>query len=337
MSAQDAQALTHADPVPGMTVRDIRLLLSADTDAGSDAFLATHLGPRPGDDVIAADACWRLFSEHAARVGDETHRVFAAPLRPGGTALLVSRMLLAGTLGEALRACADALPIMIPDLSLTVAASRRGVCVRWRCAGPPSAARQVSLEATAVAYHAIFSWLAGAPIQARRVRAPGGRASSGSPLLRLLRAPVAHAGDDLEIVLPADILAAPVAPRPVEAWYEGAYRMICEALLQTGRSEGFADLARSAVLKGADQQALADRWGVSTKTVARRLEQEGASFRRIRDAVRREKSASLIHAGLTLEEIGDLLGYEDPRSFRRAFRRWFGVSPSAYRARPAAA
>jgi len=244
-------------------------------------------------------------------------------------------MMLAGTLVEAMRAYSEAQAIMMPELSVTVSATRNGVSVRWRCAGPPSDVLQLVLEATASTYYAIFSWLAGGALPVLRVRAPARRKPAGATPLRLMHAPIAYAGDDLEVVFAAEVATAVIAPRPVEAWYEGVYRMICSEMRRAdGTCDGFADRARSAVLDGVDQQALADRWGVSTKTVARRLEQEGSSFRRIRDEVRMQKSASLIHAGLTVEEIGELLGYLDTRSFRRAFRRWFGQSPSAYRARP---
>lgn len=326
-------------PVAGMPLREIRTFLSAARcdPTRIEALLEAHLGPCDDEDVVPADACWRLFSEHAATVGDEMHRVFDAPLRPGGTTLLVARMLLAGRMIDAFRACAETLPIMAPDISISVVASHGGVSMRWRCIGEDDALRRIALEATVTAYYAIFSWLAGAPLTVLRVRAPESRCAAGAPLLGLMRAPVVFVGDGVEVVFPPEIACAVIAPRPIEGWHEGVHRMICEALIQTDAHEGFSGSARSAVLDGADQQALADRWGVSTKTVARRLEQEGLSFRRIRDEIRMKKSASMIHAGLTIEEIGDLLGYQDPRSFRRAFQRWFGQSPSAYRAQRLAA
>jgi AraC-like DNA-binding protein len=322
-----------------MPLREIRAYLSAATGSSGppEALLAAHLGDRGEDEVIPADACWRLFSEHAASVGDEMHRVFDAPLRPGGTTLLIARMLLAGRMIDALRACAETLPIMAPDIAVSVAASSGGVSLRWRCLGADGEVRRIALEATVTAYYAIFSWLAGEPLPVLRVRAPERRRASGAPLLHLMRAPVVFADEALEIVFAPEVASLPIIARPVEGWHEGAHRMICEALIRTDAHEGFSGAARSAVLDGADQQALADRWGVSTKTVARRLEQEGLSFRRIRDEARMKKSASMIHAGLTIEEIGDLLGYQDPRSFRRAFRRWFGQSPSVYRAHRLAA
>lgn len=327
-------------PTVGMPLRDIRAYLSEGGDSAeeAEALLLGHLDPTLKDgDIVSAPVCWRIFAEHSVRAADETHGVFGAPLKLGGTSLLVARMLLSGTVLEAMRSYAEALAIMVPGLNVTLTATRTGVSLRWRCEGEETVGRLVALEATAMVYHAIFSWLAGKPLRVLRVRAPAARKDSGSTLLRQAQAPIAYAGDDLDLLFAPEVALLSIAPRPVEAWYDGAYRMICICASRPAGSDGFTDRARAALLEGADQQALATRWGVSTKTVARRLEQEGCSFRRIRDEVRMEKSVSLIHAGLTVEEIGDFLGYQDCRSFRRAFRRWFGVSPSQYRARPAMA
>ncbi|HYQ51473.1 MAG TPA: AraC family transcriptional regulator, partial [Pseudomonas sp.] len=41
----------------------------------------------------------------------------------------------------------------------------------------------------------------------------------------------------------------------------------------------------------------------------------------------------LAQPGMTLLETAYLLGFADPSNFYRAFRRWFDVTPSEYRAR----
>ena len=72
---------------------------------------------------------------------------------------------------------------------------------------------------------------------------------------------------------------------------------------------------------------------VSKRTLARRLEAEGTSYRAIREKVLSELAAShLRESGLTVEAVAVLLGYNDTAALRKAFRRWYGVTPSAFRA-----
>ena len=47
---------------------------------------------------------------------------------------------------------------------------------------------------------------------------------------------------------------------------------------------------------------------------------------------RREKALLLLRSpSLSLDEVAEQLGYSDTSNFRRAFRRWTGVSPATYR------
>ncbi len=336
---------TPAAASPGMSLRDIRIYLNADgrPPAYAEQLLQAHGVPLAADapaHIVPVDACWRIFVEHAAVIGDEMHCVSANRLKPGSTGLLIARMMLCPTILEAMNAYSETAALITPDVAVSVTRKPNGVALRWRPSAPGSELHQIMLEGTAAVYFAVFSWLAGKPLSVVRVRAPAARKDAGSTLLHILGAPIAYAGDELEITFAPESAEATVMERDVNAWLDGAYKMLCTAAIgvSAGKPEGaFTERVRAALLQGVDQQEVALRCGMSTKTVARRLEQEGRSFRRVRDEVRMQKSTSLIHAALTVETIAEQLGYGDTRSFRRAFKRWFGVSPSTYRSQRACA
>jgi AraC-like DNA-binding protein len=71
---------------------------------------------------------------------------------------------------------------------------------------------------------------------------------------------------------------------------------------------------------------------VSTRTLKRRLASEGASFSQLLDGERRAHALLLLRdPKLTLDDVADRLGYSDLANFTRAFRRWTGKSPGAFR------
>ena len=74
-------------------------------------------------------------------------------------------------------------------------------------------------------------------------------------------------------------------------------------------------------------------FNVTPRTLHRRLVEEGTSYRAVIDEVRLRLAVEHLKLGkLSIDEIAFTLGYTDTANFRRAFMRWMGVSPSAYRA-----
>jgi len=72
---------------------------------------------------------------------------------------------------------------------------------------------------------------------------------------------------------------------------------------------------------------------MSTRTLERRLYEAGTNFREIDFEVRMELAAQYLELGsLTSQEISNILGYSQPSAFFRAFKLWFGMTPSQYRA-----
>jgi AraC-like DNA-binding protein len=78
--------------------------------------------------------------------------------------------------------------------------------------------------------------------------------------------------------------------------------------------------------------AVAKSLCMSSRTLQRKLAEEGTSYSRLVASVRQELAEQyLADSSLSLSEIGFLLGFSELSAFSRAFRRWTDRSPSAVR------
>lgn len=67
--------------------------------------------------------------------------------------------------------------------------------------------------------------------------------------------------------------------------------------------------------------------GISTRTLQLHLKQAARSFRSIKDSVRADLARKYLkHSGLNVTQVASRLGYGDPTSLSRSFRRWHGIS-----------
>lgn len=82
----------------------------------------------------------------------------------------------------------------------------------------------------------------------------------------------------------------------------------------------------------ASVENVAREMSMSTRTIARRLADEGLTYTTLVDELRRDIALRYLeNPELELTEIAWLLGYTEVSSFNHAFRRWQGRSPTAYR------
>jgi AraC-like DNA-binding protein len=110
-----------------------------------------------------------------------------------------------------------------------------------------------------------------------------------------------------------------------------------EELKQEKGDETFAERVRIAIqqkLTGLrpTTEDIANALHTSSRTLQRRLQEEGSSFQRVLDETRHHLARHYLHnSALDLNEAAYLLGYEDGNSFVRAFRTWEGVPPARWR------
>ncbi len=75
-------------------------------------------------------------------------------------------------------------------------------------------------------------------------------------------------------------------------------------------------------------EAVVRELGVSRQTLYRRLKEEGVTFEDLLDEMRRKMAIHHLGGGrVSVNETAYLVGFSDPGSFSRAFKRWTGMSP----------
>lgn len=150
--------------------------------------------------------------------------------------------------------------------------------------------------------------------------------------------PVRFSAPETRIVLAGDVM-----DRPPRARDPGLYAYLDRHALalstklaeRSTLGERVRELLAPMLRDGEPSQlGIARRLGMSERTLQRRLREEGRSFADVLDGVRRELAVRyLADPQLAIYEVAFLLGYSDPSSFHRAFRRWTGEGPQEFRTR----
>lgn len=110
----------------------------------------------------------------------------------------------------------------------------------------------------------------------------------------------------------------------------------CRAQLERRQIGGITGQVRQLLLGAtglaAPFEEVASQLAMAPRSLHRRLAEEGTSFRNLVEAERKQLAGQLLeNTEMKQEEMAFQLGYGDPTAFARAFRRWFGQSPSEYR------
>lgn len=150
--------------------------------------------------------------------------------------------------------------------------------------------------------------------------------------------PVVFGAEKLEIVLSLTSLEMPVPtydPSLREHLVEYGERILAERgsprQMTRSRVEGLITRSLPGNVIQADEAAA--NLGMSLRTLARRLKDEGTSYREIVEDLRCDLAQTFITNGMSLSEISYSLGYADQAAFSTAFKRWTGQAPSAFRNR----
>ena len=99
-------------------------------------------------------------------------------------------------------------------------------------------------------------------------------------------------------------------------------------------SEDLRRVLETELLKGpCTSIEIARLFSMHHRTLSRHLAREGVTFQQLVDEIRFAIARDLLaNTDMALDQISVVLRYSEPSAFTRAFRRWSGQSPSAWRA-----
>jgi AraC-like DNA-binding protein len=83
-------------------------------------------------------------------------------------------------------------------------------------------------------------------------------------------------------------------------------------------------------------EKVAREMAVSVRTLQMRLDEEGVAFSDLLQEIRERLAKQYLRENYTVEQITYLLGFSEPSVFRKAFKKWSGVTPKEFRESSAA-
>lgn len=321
-------------------------------EAGIDAACLGQADAR-----VPADAFARLWMGVGRLLDDEFFGLDRRRMKVGSFAMVCHAVASERQLGAALKAALRGFGLFLDDLDaqLKVGHGRASIVLYNRLPTERSAprppgcqpggpeARRFAEETLLVMLHGLLCFLAGRRVPLDELHWAHPRPPHAEEYRRIF-SPVLHFdAAQTAAVFDARLLQAELAvdPAALRAFLrEAPQSVFLKQVVGAALSDRVRRLCRQALLRGEAPptlEGLAHALALSPATLRRRLETEGATWQALKDAVRRELAVQyLADAALTVDEVAARLGFDDPSTFYRAFRKWTGQAPGAWRQQAAA-
>lgn len=302
------------------------------------AALGENAGPITPEQLTRfTQAAWRL-------TDDELFGLGVAPVPRGTFRVVCLTLIHRPDLGSALERLADVIRVFpgLSPLGLEIGAESTVLHVRIRRRGDvpeeiAEAADRLHTDFILMLLHRFAAWLVG-----RRVKLVAVRLPHPEPDRMLARSydaifgvRVSFGADHAAIEMDNAVLRAPIIQ--TEETLEEYLRESPNLLFSerdydsTAAAQVRKALERGAAARAASAEDIADMLSISAAHLRRLLRTEGTSLNQLREEVLRDTAISGLARGESVDELSARLGFSEPSAFRRAFKRWTGTTPGAYR------
>lgn len=281
----------------------------------------------------------KLWDEFARRSGDECVglRVAERARRPGAFGVLDYLVRSSADLGQALDQLARFLPLLFVGDEVVDERGEHDVLFGYRRGAYRFTPSRHAGECNVAAFLYVSRQLLGTEWAPLEVFFEHGAPLDVREHRRVFRAPL-HFGAALNGLRFERALLERPAVQPDPGLSAVLGHLAERLLLEIAHEPPFSGQVRRFLLEacraGADPslEAVARALRLTPRSLQRKLAAEGSSHREQLDQVRRALAlAYLRDEGRSVTEVAELLGFSDPSTFHRAFRRWTGHAPHEYR------
>ncbi len=341
--AEDSVSLRIGPAVTPMAF--VRAMVLAYAVRGMDPAQALRLAQIAPEEVsqprarITA-AQMEAVSDAAMReLDDEALGCFSRPLPWGSYGMLARASLSAPTLGTALKRWCRHHGLLTPDITLAVTTSGEVASIgltEHRPPGGDGSLREFCSVSVLRNIHGLACWFVDSRIPLLGASFPFAAPPHADAYRVLFDGPTRFEAQETSIRFDARYLALPLK-RDEAAMNQMLQRALPIQVRPYRRDRLLVQRVRQVLLTQPQHAHNADDLAAllhtSARTLHRQLKEEGATLQALKDEVRRERAMDLLQrSSKPVKQVAEAAGFQNEKSFIRAFKGWTGVTPGDWRA-----
>ena len=276
----------------------------------------------------------QLWIELADAMNDEFFGTDSHPMRRGSFKLLSQSVMYAETLEKALQHILQFLNLILDDfISQLFVQENYAYIVIYE---QKQTKRMFSYATYLMLIHGLMCWLSGQRVLLNQIQLKCDSPIDDQDYKVRFCENIQYNSNDNYIQFDANYLNIQIK-QDQQSWYQFIQQTPQNLLVRFKNPHAISTQIRKHLMQvppaeWLELNEIAHRLNMSDATIQRRLKSEGVSYQQLKNDIRRDTAIEfLTKTNKTLQDISDELSFHDPSAFHRAFKKWTGVSPGAYR------
>jgi AraC-like DNA-binding protein len=277
---------------------------------------------------------WKLVSETSDN--DSLPLIFGQQSQPGSFSMAGYIAINSQTIGEAMDASQTYQVAAGQGGELSIQRKAEHIEVHYMPVDPGSTSTKIRSCAMLAANSVLGRWLIGDIYTPELASLSMPPPRDPAPFETFFQCPVLFEQSQDFLRFPANITSTPIPHASLELFNlmrQRADKVIADSIGKESLSAQVARLLAETLMgQEPDKGFIAQQLGFSQRTLQRKLAKENSSYQEVLDQTRHSLALEYLQqAQLSVSDIAYLLGFAEPSTFYRAFKKWHAMTPGQYR------